>query len=93
MPPRLRQPNLPFREFQDLVTILLPRLREWEFRVRWQDPETIRSMQLRVWHVQGLQDQALLDQVHDQKVEHLDQEPDLPVQAVLVQDLVEQSQD
>jgi hypothetical protein len=51
-------------------------------------------MQLKVWHALVLQDLVHQDRVHDQKVEHLqDLEQDLPVQAVLVQDLVEQSQD
>jgi hypothetical protein len=51
-------------------------------------------MQLKVWHDLARQDQVHQDRVQDLKVEHhQDLEQDLPVEAVLVQDLVEQSQD
>jgi hypothetical protein len=85
--------HLQCQEFQDLETIHLPRLREWEFRVRWQDPETILSMPLKVWHALVHQDQVHQDQVHVLKVEHQDLEQDLQVQAELVQDLAQLSQD
>jgi hypothetical protein len=50
-------------------------------------------MQLKVWHARVLQDLVHQDQGQDQRVVHLDLGQDQLVQAVLVQDLVEQSQD
>jgi hypothetical protein len=50
-------------------------------------------MLLKVWHALVLQDLVLQDQVLDLKVEHQDLGQDLLVQAVLVQDLLEPSQD
>jgi hypothetical protein len=51
-------------------------------------------MLLKVWHDLARQDQVHQDQGQDLKVEHRqDRVHDLPVEAVLVQDLVEQSQD
>jgi hypothetical protein len=93
MPLRVRQLHLRCQEFQDLETIHLPQLKEWEFRARWQDLETILSMPLKVWHALVLQDQVHQGQVLDLKVERQDLELDLPVQAVLVQDLAQPSQD
>ena len=94
MPLRHHQLLLQYQEFHDQETIHLLHLKEWAFHVRWHDQETIHSMQLKVWHDQARQDQVHQDQVQDLKVEHRqDPEQDLPVEAVLVQDLVEQSQD
>jgi hypothetical protein len=90
---KLHRLHLQYQGFQDLETIHLPQLREWEFRVRWQDLETIHSTQLKVWHVPVLQDLVHQDQELDPKVERQDLELDLLVEAVLVQDLVEPSQD
>jgi hypothetical protein len=78
--------------FQDLETIHLLQVREWEFLDQWQDLETIHSTPLKVWHALVQQDQVRQDQVQDQKQELLDLEQDLLVQAELVQDLVEQNQ-
>jgi hypothetical protein len=50
-------------------------------------------MPLKVWHALVLQDQVHQGQVLDLKVERQDLELDLPVQAVLVQDLAQPSQD
>jgi hypothetical protein len=79
--------------FQDLETIHLPQVREWEFLDQWQDLETIHSTQLKVWHALVQQDRVRQDQVQDQKQELLDLEQDLLVQAEFVQDLVERNQD
>jgi hypothetical protein len=90
---RHHQRLLQYQVCQDLETIHLPRLREWEFLVQWQDLETIHSMQLKAWPDLAQQDQARQDQAQGLKVDHQDQELDLPVQVVLVQDLAEQNQD
>jgi hypothetical protein len=50
-------------------------------------------MLLKVWLVQAHLDLELQDQVLDLKAEHQDLEQDLQVQVVLVQDLLEPSQD
>jgi hypothetical protein len=50
-------------------------------------------MPLKVWHALVHQDQVHQDQVHVLKVEHQDLEQDLQVQAELVQDLAQLSQD
>jgi hypothetical protein len=91
--PRSRHPLHPrCRVFQDLETIHLLQVREWEFLDQWQDLATIHSMPRKVWHDLVQQDLVRQDQVQDQKQELLDLEQDLLVPVELAQDLVEQSQ-
>jgi hypothetical protein len=78
--------------FQDLETIRLLQVREWEFLDQWQDLETIHLTPLKVWHDLVQQDQVHQGQMRDQKVDLPDLEQDLLVQVELVQDLVEQNQ-
>jgi hypothetical protein len=72
----------------------LPRVKEWEFRVQWQDLETIHSMPLKVWQDLEHQDRVRLAQVLDQRVANSDRvDQDQVVPEVHVQDLVLQNQD